>query len=76
LLRRLDVQVLLLSPATPEQGLPEVRRVSETASLIADWLQSHAARAVLVRPDRYAYGVASDAAGLHALLASLDAQLR
>ena len=76
LLRRLDVQVLLLSQATPEQGLPEVRRVSETASLIADWLQSHAARAVLVRPDRYAYGVSSDAAGLHALLASLDAQLR
>lgn len=76
LLRRLDVQVLLLSQATPEQGLPGVRRVSETASLIADWLQSHAARAVLVRPDRYAYGVASDAAGLHALLASLDAQLR
>ena len=76
LLRRLDVQVLLLSPATLEQALPEVRHVSETASLIADWLQSHVARAVLVRPDRYAYGVASDAAGLHALLASLDAQLR
>lgn len=76
LLRRLDVQVLLLSPATLEQALPEVRHVSETASLIADWLQSHGARAVLVRPDRYAYGVASDAAGLHALLASLDAQLR
>jgi hypothetical protein len=42
LLRRLDVQVLLLSQATPEQGLPEVRRVSETASLIADWLQTNA----------------------------------
>jgi hypothetical protein len=55
---------------------PGVRCVSETATMLADWLKGHAARAVLVRPDRYAYGVASDAAGLHALLASLDAQLR
>ncbi len=76
LLQRLDVQVLLLSPVMPEQVPPGVRCVSETATMLADWLHGHAARAVLVRPDRYAYGVASDAAQLHALLASLDVQLR
>ena len=74
--QRLEVQVLLLSPAMSEQVPPGVRCISETATMLADWLQGHAARAVLVRPDRYAYGVASDAAQLHALLASLDAQLR
>ena len=76
LLQRLEVQVLLLSPAMSEQVPPGVRCVSETATMLADWLHGHAARAVLVRPDRYAYGVASDAAQLHALLASLDVQLR
>jgi 3-(3-hydroxy-phenyl)propionate hydroxylase len=76
LLQRLDVQVLLLSPVMPEQVPPGVRCVSETATMLADWLKGHAARAVLVRPDRYAYGVASDAAQLRALLASLDVQLR
>ena len=41
--------------------------ISEGAS-VRQWLASTGAAAVLVRPDRYVYGVAHDAASLHGLL--------
>jgi len=47
------------------------RRLSERGSLFADWLVSHGAAAVVVRPDRYVYGIARDAGELNRMIEGL-----
>lgn len=45
-----------------------VQIVTSEGASVRQWLASTGAAAVLVRPDRYVYGVAHDAASLHSLL--------
>jgi len=45
-----------------------VQIVTSEGASVRQWLASTGAAAVLVRPDRYVYGVAHDAASLHGLL--------
>ncbi|MCK1798569.1 bifunctional 3-(3-hydroxy-phenyl)propionate/3-hydroxycinnamic acid hydroxylase [Streptomyces sp. XM4193] len=47
----------------------------DTDGFYLSWLASLGARAVLVRPDHYVYGAASDAAGVAVLLRDLTARL-
>ncbi|MDM0049427.1 bifunctional 3-(3-hydroxy-phenyl)propionate/3-hydroxycinnamic acid hydroxylase [Variovorax sp. J22R115] len=47
----------------------------ETEGVAADWFRRHGCRAAIVRPDRYVYGVASNAAELDAQLSALAARL-
>jgi len=54
---------------------PPNRHVVETDGLFADWAKQQACQAVIVRPDRYLYGVASDAGTLNALVERLGRQL-
>ncbi len=48
-----------------------VLRLRERDRLFADWMARHGAAAVVARPDRYVYGVASDRDGLNDLVARL-----
>lgn len=54
--------------------LPDVTFVKADSAAARDWLQRLDARAVLIRPDRYVFGVARDAASLVALAARWHAQ--
>jgi 3-(3-hydroxy-phenyl)propionate hydroxylase len=49
-------------------GDQPVAIMSADEGALRDWLASTGARAVLLRPDRYVYGVANDAAGVDTLL--------
>ena len=62
----------LNAPATGADG---ITRLSETDGRFANWMAAHGAHAVVVRPDRYVYGVATDAAQLKALVERLHMDL-
>ena len=49
----------------------QVVEVPATDAALQAWLQQHGAGAVLLRPDRYIAGLATDAAALQALTLSL-----
>ena len=49
-----------------------VYRLRERGRLFADWMERHGAAAVVARPDRYVYGVATDRAGLNRLVENLS----
>ncbi len=66
-LDRINVQRVLISP--DETAAEEHFSVAETEGLFANWLKANACRVVLVRPDRYVYGVASNRDGLKRLVA-------
>jgi 3-(3-hydroxy-phenyl)propionate hydroxylase len=51
------------------------RVLREENSLFSDWLRASGAAAVVVRPDRYVFGAAANAAELNALIAELAAGL-
>ena len=46
---------------------------AERGDLFADWMTRHGAAAVVVRPDRYVYGVARDRGGLNRMVKSAPA---
>jgi 3-(3-hydroxy-phenyl)propionate hydroxylase len=48
-----------------------VRYLSEADSLFAAWMQQLDCSAVVVRPDRYVFGAARDAAQLNRLVAAV-----
>jgi 3-(3-hydroxy-phenyl)propionate hydroxylase len=50
-----------------------VRDFTERDGLFAGWMRRHAGKAVIVRPDRYVFGVASDAPELNRMIDSLGA---
>jgi 3-(3-hydroxy-phenyl)propionate hydroxylase len=54
---------------------PGVLALSEADGLLARWFEQHGCRAALVRPDHVVYGVASDVAGIQALLRRACARL-
>lgn len=59
----------------PDQDDPEVHGVLEEGNLFGDWAAQFGAQAVIVRPDRYVYGVASNRSELQALVRELRAGL-
>jgi len=52
-----------------------IRCVREQGRLFADWMAQQDAAAVVVRPDRYVYGIARDATGLNRMVESLGRQI-
>ncbi|APW39678.1 FAD-binding monooxygenase [Rhodoferax koreense] len=69
-----DAVARAASPAwlkTLQMG-PDLR---EADGVVAAWFQQHGCVAAVVRPDRYVYGVAANAAELQALLTALGALL-
>jgi 3-(3-hydroxy-phenyl)propionate hydroxylase len=69
---QLDARIVLLgeNPGAAA-GADGVGCISESEGVLGRWFARHACAAAIVRPDHYVYGVAADAAGLNAALASL-----
>jgi len=66
---------VILGPDLPDQ--PRAWRIAPDAlverdGLVAAWFARHGAAAAIVRPDRYVYGVAQDAAQLRRLRTELE----
>jgi 3-(3-hydroxy-phenyl)propionate hydroxylase len=53
-----------------------VSRVVETGSVLRDWMQNIGGGAAVIRPDKYVYGVAANAAELRAMISVIDAAMR
>lgn len=71
-------ECVLLTDAPPPAGtaIPvEVTVARDAAGELGAWLKAHGAGAVVVRPDRYVYGVAKDARGLQRLIADVGRRL-
>lgn len=70
------VQPLALTPYWQDRVvIVGAEGLRERDGLFADWMRRHQARAVIVRPDRYIYGSASDASALSDLLSRLQHSL-
>jgi 3-(3-hydroxy-phenyl)propionate hydroxylase len=73
--RRLGGERIVIGP--PEQTRPwdhladDIQYMAETDSLFAAWMLQLNRAAVVVRPDRYVFGTANDAAQLNRLIASV-----
>lgn len=50
---------------------PALGEIAEEGELLRDWLAQRSARAALVRPDKYVFGLASDSDGLESLCRDL-----
>jgi 3-(3-hydroxy-phenyl)propionate hydroxylase len=77
-LRRLGARrVILRSPAdaTSKPTAPDTIALTTTDGLFADWLAESSAAAVVVRPDRYVYGLARTPAELARLVGDLSRAL-
>ena len=57
-------------------GARDVLRFAETDGLFDAWMNRHGCAAVIVRPDRYVYGTANDAAELNGLVFRLAEQIK
>jgi 3-(3-hydroxy-phenyl)propionate hydroxylase len=71
---RLDGEQVVISAAAENLQSP-LRHLIESDGLFASWAMQQGCEAVVVRPDRYVYGVASDAGTLNALLERLQRTL-
>jgi 3-(3-hydroxy-phenyl)propionate hydroxylase len=70
--RRIGGERVVISQDEMTGANPDgVHRLRERGRLFADWMARHGAAAVVARPDRYVYGVATDREGLNRLVADL-----
>jgi 3-(3-hydroxy-phenyl)propionate hydroxylase len=69
-------RVLIQPPGSQPAACPDgVVGLSGVDNLLADWLRTAGCRAVIVRPDRYVYGVLRSSADLRRLTTKLAADL-
>jgi 3-(3-hydroxy-phenyl)propionate hydroxylase len=74
--RRLGGERIVIGPPeqTREPDGPagnDVQYLAETNALFAAWMSQHGCAAAVVRPDRYVFGTANDAAQLNGLVAAV-----
>jgi len=67
--------VVISSAGETARAMPGVCHVAELDGLFKAWAAQHGCAAVIVRPDRYVFGTANDAAGLNRLVLSLGWQI-
>jgi len=74
---RLGGERVVIGSAGQVHGPPrdEIRYLPEADTLFADWMQQLDCAAVVVRPDRYVFGAARDAAQLNRLVAAVGRQV-
>jgi 3-(3-hydroxy-phenyl)propionate hydroxylase len=78
--RRLGGERVVIGPADQTRQSDsvagnDVQYLVETDALFAAWISQHGCAAVVVRPDRYVFGTANDAAQLNRLIASVAGQV-
>jgi 3-(3-hydroxy-phenyl)propionate hydroxylase len=66
-------RVVIGGPACPTGG--GIHHLAEQGDLFAGWMTQHGAAAVVVRPDRYVYGVARDRDALNRMMETLGRQI-
>jgi flavoprotein hydroxylase len=71
LLGRLGARIARVLPANAGAGTARGHGVTDVDNVYLPWLDSIAAGAVLIRPDRYVYGVAGDGNGFGRMLGRL-----
>jgi 3-(3-hydroxy-phenyl)propionate hydroxylase len=59
-------------PARHRDAGDDIQFLTESDDLFAAWMTRHGCGAAVVRPDRYVFGTASDAAQLNRLVAAVD----
>jgi 3-(3-hydroxy-phenyl)propionate hydroxylase len=71
--RRLSGEQIVIGPPDLARGPAgsDVQYLVETDTLFAEWMAQHDCAAVVVRPDRYVFGTANDAAHLNRLVAAV-----
>jgi 3-(3-hydroxy-phenyl)propionate hydroxylase len=74
--RRMRGERIVIGPPGQRRPLEEVasgevQYVAETETLFADWMSQMRCAAVVVRPDRYVFGMAADAQQLNRLVAAV-----
>ena len=74
--RRLGGERIVIGPAgrsCQPEGVAgdDIQYLAETDALFTAWMSQHGGAAVLVRPDRYVFGMANDAAQLNRLIAAV-----
>jgi 3-(3-hydroxy-phenyl)propionate hydroxylase len=75
--RRLRGERIVIGPAAHAHTVSydDVQHVTETDGLFAGWMAQHGSAAVVVRPDRYVFGAASNASQLNRLVAAVAAHV-
>jgi 3-(3-hydroxy-phenyl)propionate hydroxylase len=63
------------APPVADSSAGELRHLTEADGLFTAWMAQQAGAAALVRPDRYVFGVAANAAELNRLVAVLGRQI-
>jgi 3-(3-hydroxy-phenyl)propionate hydroxylase len=74
--RRLGGERIVIGPPEPTRqpdhvASDDIQSLVETDTLFAAWMSQHSSAAVVVRPDRYVFGTANDAAQLNRLVAAV-----
>jgi 3-(3-hydroxy-phenyl)propionate hydroxylase len=76
--QRLRAQRIIIGSHTPAVNRPDAHDIpylAETDDLFSAWMKHHDCAAVVVRPDRYVFGMASDPAQLNRLVAAVGRHL-
>ncbi len=75
--RRLGAERIVIGPPVQMDGPAgsDVQYLVESDALFAEWMSHHGCAAVVVRPDRYVFGMANDAAQLNRLVAAVGRHL-
>ena len=74
--QRMGGERVVVAASGEPSAIPGVTSVVEIDSLFGEWMRKNAAVAVVVRPDRYVYGAAGNAAELNMLVEHLLQNLR
>jgi 3-(3-hydroxy-phenyl)propionate hydroxylase len=72
--RRLRGERIVIG-AQSDLARTDAQHLAETDALFADWMSQLGCAAVVVRPDRYVFGTASDASQLNRLVAAVGRQV-
>ena len=75
ILRRIGAARVVIRSDDQAKPANGIIRAVESDGLFGEWMREHGCEAALVRPDRYVYGVAGDAAALNRLIRSLGRRL-
>lgn len=74
--QRIGGERVVVATSGEPSRIPGVTSVVEVDNLIGEWMAKNASAAVVVRPDRYVYGAAGNAAELNMLVGHLLQNLR